>query len=133
MRAPWRTDSGRLSSVTRSKWNVNALWNTKKRRYFLDPAIFCQKGKIDVEADGDTYHTDPRDTSRDNARCNDLSSHDWRILRFNGHQIRQDVDDSCIDRVMYNINDLGGLSTDGLVSRVFNPDVPGKPQQMALF
>jgi len=104
----------------------------EKRHYALDFAIFCDKGKIDVEADGDTWHANPRRIPLDNKRDNDLTRKGWDILRFNGHQIRESLFDYCIPITVETIKRLGGLRTAGLVPKMLNVHAPG-PQQLALF
>ena len=53
------------------------------RTYFLDFAIFCNQGKIDIETDGDTWHSDPERIPLDNQRDTDLVSKGWHVMRFN--------------------------------------------------
>jgi len=38
----------------------------KGRSYALDFAVYCAKGKIDIETDGDIWHTGPQHAPRDN-------------------------------------------------------------------
>lgn len=40
--------------------------------YFLDFAIFCNKGNIDIETDGDTWHAPREQIAVDNVRNNNL-------------------------------------------------------------
>ncbi len=104
----------------------------KKKRYFLDFAIFCQQGFIDVEADGDTWHARTDRISSDNERNNQLAKKGWRILRYNGKQIRA-TSDYCIKEVQETINDLGGLSDEGLVPRIFYQQGNQPVQQLSMF
>jgi hypothetical protein len=103
------------------------------QRYALDFAIFCEQGKMDVETDGDTWHADPARIPLDNQRDNDLTSLGWSILRFNGHQIREAIAEYCVPTILESINRLGGLTTEGLIPRTFDPDHRGGPQQLILF
>ena len=41
--------------------------------YALDFAFYCEKGKMDVETDGDSWHADPKRIPMDNRRDNDLA------------------------------------------------------------
>lgn len=106
---------------------------TRKRHYFLDFAIFCHAGKLDVETDGDTWHADPERIPLDNERNNDLTGLGWSILRFNGKQIREATVDYCIPEIMKSVNRLDGLMTNGLIPRPFDPERPEGPQQLTLF
>lgn len=103
------------------------------RRYALDFAIFCDQGRIDVETDGDTWHADAARIPLDNQRNNDLTGVGWSILRFNGQQIRERAAEYCVPAVMKSINRLGGLETEGIIPRTYDPDHPDAPRQLALF
>jgi very-short-patch-repair endonuclease len=101
--------------------------------YALDFAIFCDHGQIDVEADGDKWHLGPDRASADYERDNDLVRSGWRVIRFRGQQIREEAAEYCIPTVMETMNSLGGLSTEGLIPRKFDPDHPEAPRQLTLF
>lgn len=109
-------------------------WDVKTQEcwYQLDFAVFCQKGKIDIEADGDTWHSGPERIEKDNERNNMLGSQGWSVLRFNGKQIREQKAQYCLGQIEDTINSLGGLSAEGLVPRKFYPDAGGA-QQMGMF
>ncbi|MEM8600759.1 MAG: DUF559 domain-containing protein [Bacteroidota bacterium] len=78
--------------------------------YFLDFAIYCQGGKIDVEADGDSFHANPTKAAADNLRDNALVARGWRVLRFSTRQINSTARDYCLRTVGDTINQLGGLA-----------------------
>jgi very-short-patch-repair endonuclease len=105
----------------------------KDRQYALDFAIFCDRGNIDVETDGDTWHADPVRIPLDNRRDNDLTNLGWSILRFNGRQIREAATEYCVPTIMESINRLGGLESETIIPRVFDPEHPEGPRQLALF
>ena len=105
----------------------------EKRTYFLDFAIFCNHGKIDVETDGDTYHISREHGARDNHRNNDLASKDWTVLRFNTSQIHEHPVDYCVSKIMSTINHLGGLDKTTGVPLHYNPHNPLGPQQLSMF
>ncbi|MCG2767894.1 MAG: endonuclease domain-containing protein [Anaerolineae bacterium] len=105
----------------------------KNRQYALDFAVFCDKGKIDVETDGDTWHADPARIPLDNQRDNDLTGLGWSVLRFNGQQVRESGVEYCIPAIMKTSNRLGGIVTESIMPRTFDPDDPGGPRQLALF
>ena len=81
-----------------------------RTNYCLDFAIFCQEGKIDVECDGDTWHSSKERIPEDNARDNTLTSGGWSVLRFSTPAIYKNISD-CISKVKDTINKLGGLIT----------------------
>jgi very-short-patch-repair endonuclease len=101
--------------------------------YALDFAIFCDRGNIDVEANSVTWHAGEDRFSLDRERNNDLAGLGWLVVRFNGQQIREQIAEYCIPNVMTSINRLGGLKTEGLVPRKFNPDDPAGPRQLTVF
>jgi very-short-patch-repair endonuclease len=98
------------------QWLVTAV----KSDYVLDFAVFCCKRNLDIEADGDTYHVTREQAPKDNRRNNDLNLSSWDVLRFTGHQIREQMATYCLPTVRRAIRRLGGLSDEGLVSRVFH-------------
>lgn len=109
-------------------------WEIKIRKYFyqLDFAVFCKEGQIDIEADGDTWHAKRKRIDKDNSRNNSLASVGWQVLRYNGKQIHENQAKYCLGEIEKTINNLGGLSSDGLVPRKFYPEAGGT-QQLTLF
>ncbi|MDO9580880.1 MAG: DUF559 domain-containing protein, partial [Bacteroidales bacterium] len=64
-----------------------------RKFYCLDFGIFCKKGDIDVECNGEKYHILPGAFTRDRERNNELTSFGWSILRFTGKQINLTIND----------------------------------------
>lgn len=93
-------------------------------RYKLDFAIYCQNGKIDVETDGDTYHTTRRQVTQDNIRENALKTDGWCTLRFNTHQVEEELATYCLPTIEANIQRLGGVDADPL------PPMPTPPRSV---
>lgn len=58
------------------------------RNYCLDFALFCRNGKLDVETDGDTWHSTPKRIVKDNQRNNDVTMAGWYVFQFNTDQPR---------------------------------------------
>ncbi len=106
-----------LEILAERQWQLHA----ETRELFLDFAVFCNRGYLDIETDGDTWHLQKERVRRDNARNNALARMGWQVLRFNGQQIREEIAEYCIPEIQKTINTLGGLSEDGLVPRVFYP------------
>jgi len=48
------------AQLKRMQIPAECQWHVKpaQSHYFLDFAVFCQAGKIDIETDGDTYHAE---------------------------------------------------------------------------
>ena len=72
--------------------------DTDEYTFFLDFALLCKDGKIDIECDGDNFHLArlyqlKRDANRDNT----LQSLGWRVLRFSKNDLYQN---SCIKRTL---------------------------------
>jgi len=78
------------------------------RFYCLDFGIFCKKGNMDVECDGEKYHTLPEALTRDRERNNELTSFGWSVLRFTGKQINHTIND-CFTKIERTIGNLGGI------------------------
>lgn len=78
------------------------------RKYLLDFAIFCKKGKIDVECDGDAYHTGNEQVHYDKTRNNELESIQWKVLRYTTKHF-EEKDQKHIRKTMYKtIRDFEG-------------------------
>lgn len=75
--------------------------------YFLDLAIFCREGSLDVECDGAAYHSGRKKAAKDRKRDNNLTSGGWRILRFSGKEINEDTK-GCINVIAQTVRVLGG-------------------------
>lgn len=100
-------------------------------QYFLDFAVHCAAGKLDVETDGDTWHVGKEKAGIDNLRDNALKTEGWRVLRFNTRQVQEQMADYCIPTVVENINRLGGLDRGRSASqKIILNDKPG---QLELF
>jgi very-short-patch-repair endonuclease len=87
--------------------------------YYLDFALFCRDGKIDVETDGDTWHAERERIRSDNDRNNDLTVAQWHVLRFNGQEVRETAGAYCVSRVTDLIERLGGLQEETIVPPQF--------------
>lgn len=79
----------------------------KNQWYILDFCIFCNKGNIDIECDGERYHTLPDALTYDRLRNNNLTSYGWHVLRFFSREINRDLN-NCIGIIYKTINSLGG-------------------------
>lgn len=78
-------------------------------KYRLDFAIFCKKGRIDIECDNEKWHYKPRRIIKDKRRNLWLEKHGWRIIRFPGNQITTNPH-NCIRKIKQAIHSLGGLN-----------------------
>lgn len=86
----------------------------KNQVYCLDFCIFCKKANIDLECDGERYHTLPQALTRDRIRNNQLASFGWSVLRFSGREIHQNLID-CFKVIKRTISALQGLKPEGRV------------------
>jgi very-short-patch-repair endonuclease len=80
----------------------------KNITYFLDFAIFCKIRNINVECDGDKFHTGKKDIQSDKSRSNMLESYGWSVLRFTTHDIIWNLNET-LDIVNDTINNYGGI------------------------
>jgi very-short-patch-repair endonuclease len=78
--------------------------------YCLDFCIFCQRANIDLECDGEKFHTLPDALARDRLRNNRLTSFGWHVLRFSGKEIHQNLK-TCLTTVNRTIHTLDGLKS----------------------
>jgi very-short-patch-repair endonuclease len=76
--------------------------------YMLDMAVFCRDGNLDIECDGEAYHSGRDRADADRERDNALTTAGWRILRFSGRRILSESD-KCADRVSRMVRRLGGV------------------------
>jgi len=81
---------------------------TINQSYCLDFGIFCKNGNIDMECDGEKYHTLPKAVANDRERNNELTSRGWQVLRFSGKEINQSMAD-CFVKINRTIKNLGGI------------------------
>ena len=100
------------------QWRIRAerqvFVRANQRRYCLDFALFCRRGSVDVECDGDRWHSQPETVVSDNQRNNDLASAGWSVLRFSTRDIT-DEPENCLDLVRRTIKQLGGIRRDDIV------------------
>jgi very-short-patch-repair endonuclease len=78
------------------------------RKYFLDFAVFCKIRNIDLECDGDEYHTSKTHVQYDKNRNNLLESEGWSVLRFTWDDLNHHLDES-INIICKTIKKYGGL------------------------
>jgi very-short-patch-repair endonuclease len=104
----------------------------KGRNYALDFAVYCASGKLDIETDGDTWHSDPKRIPQDNLRDNDLATNGWKVLRFNTSQIDEQMAEYCLPTIVENIKKLRGVDEGRLIARDINLE-PDHMSQLSLF
>ena len=109
------------------------LVQVKERTYVLDFAIYCAAGRLDVETDGDAWHANPQRAAHDMLRDNDLETAGWRVFRFNGRQVREEMSDYCLPTIAENVNRLGGLDEGAFVPRRVHLHRSGVARQLELF
>jgi len=80
----------------------------KKKRFFLDFAIFCQKGKIAIECDNKKVHSLPSQKKKDKIKDAFLRSYGWTVIRLPEDDIVSGLP-GCIKRVKKAVQKLGGL------------------------
>lgn len=104
---------------------------TESRFFYLDFALFCKVRNIDVECDGDAFHTKVDDVKRDKKRNNTLESLGWAVLRFTTDDIRHNLKES-INQTKRTVNRYGGLQ-DRTNPAVFRRFPGGGERQPGLF
>jgi very-short-patch-repair endonuclease len=76
--------------------------------YCLDFAVFCPERNIDVECDGDKWHSNPQRALEDNARNAFLEQRGWHVLRFNSAQLNEELP-HCVQNVKNAVQRSGGV------------------------
>jgi very-short-patch-repair endonuclease len=103
------------------RWNIQAERQefvlSGKQQYALDFAIYCIRGCLDIEADGDTWHANPGKAAQDNRRDNALKILGWQVLRFTTGQILNELAEYCVPTVVATIKILGGGDEGGVTPR----------------
>lgn len=104
--------------------------SVRDHSYFNDFSLYCARGNVDVETDGDHWHATLERAGSDNLRNNDLQTAGWSVLRFTGKQIREELQEYCMPTVCQEVERLGGLETGGMLTHTSNV---GVARQASLF
>lgn len=80
----------------------------RDRIYCLDFAIFCAQGNLNIECNGEEWHSDPQARARDEQRDKDLARWGWSVLRLRACQIRRQARQS-LQLIQETIVNLGEL------------------------
>jgi very-short-patch-repair endonuclease len=107
--------------------------NIQEQLYALDFAIYCKEGNLNVETDGDTWHTKPERIPLDNRRDNDLETAGWKLLRFNTKHIHEQMAEYCVPTIQENIKRLGGLTDQAAITPTVDSGTPLDWHQLMLF
>lgn len=81
-----------------------------KKRYCLDFAIFCKKGRIAIECDNKKAHSSPKQRQKDKIKDIFLKQHGWRVIRLSENEIVSDLK-SCILRIKKEARKLSGFNS----------------------
>lgn len=97
--------------LKRRRWPAErqVLLRTNDKNWLCDFVLYCAKGTVDVECDGDTYHMQPETVIYDKMRNNEIAAvADWDVLRFTTRHIEQNLDWT-MRTIGRKISLLGGL------------------------
>ena len=90
--------------------------------YDLDFFVECDDGaKINIECNGDTYHSTKAARDRDRRRNTYLTTRGWLVQRFGTDEIRNDIR-GCIDQIRRLINQHGGPVDRSLAYDLYRTD-----------
>lgn len=79
----------------------------RQKFYYLDFAVWCKNGAIDIECDGDAFHMDKDRVHYDKTRNNELESYGWSVLRFTSKHFSEDT--AHIEKTIYQtVKEFGG-------------------------
>jgi very-short-patch-repair endonuclease len=108
------------------------FYKTKENTYYiLDFAIYCKTRNIDVECDGDKYHTGKMEVQYDKNRNNFMESQGWSVLRFTTESLNRDMDKT-VNLVCETVNKYGGVQDEDVDDR-FHYIRPDNDPQFYLF
>jgi very-short-patch-repair endonuclease len=79
-----------------------------KKRYRMDFAIFCKNGPLNIECDGNKWHSIKAQRIKDKKRDTMLKKCGWTILRLKEKEIVEDMN-SCIKKIKKAIQGLNGM------------------------
>lgn len=104
-----------LEEILWRRFKLNKLYaerqfleTVKNKNFILDFAVFCKERKIDIETDGDRYHTKKEEVHKDKQRDNMLESQGWSVLRYTTDDLINHPDES-LAQVKETINRYGGV------------------------
>ena len=94
------------------KFKINAsrehiFYMHDSKRYRLDFVVFCKKGPLNIECDGEKWHSIRSQKLRDIARDRTLKKAGWTVLRLKEKDIVNDIE-KCMKKVREFIKKLGG-------------------------
>ncbi len=104
----WYGEVHRITVARRRELFPGLQGDPKAEREYLDFALFCRERNIDVECDGDEFHSKIEDVKRDKKRNNLLESLGWAVLRFTTDDIRHNLRE-VITQTKATVNRYGGL------------------------
>lgn len=97
------------------------------KHFVLDFAIFCKNKNINIECDGDEFHTKIKNVYRDKQRNNILESKGWSVLRFSTNDIIFDLTNS-YKIITSTINNYGGIQDNHNLDNYLYLRSPDNPQ-----
>lgn len=81
-------------ALKREGYKVKAEYETCG--YQIDLVI--KKYRLAIECDGERYHSSPEQKRRDRKKTAVLSKHGWKVMRFKGKEINNQLQ-KCIDQI----------------------------------
>jgi len=78
-----------------------------RKKYRLDFVIFCKSGPLNIECDGEKWHSRSAQRKKDRLRDIALKKEGWSILRLKESEITGNLK-GCITRIEEKIESLGG-------------------------
>ena len=88
----------------------HVILHQRRVKYRLDFALFCKRGKLDIECDSRRFHANPVQHAKDASRDKWLKRHGWTTLRFGEHEVYNDVE-VCLGEINTAITFYGGLKS----------------------
>ena len=114
----------RIKILAKRQWNLKI----QDHKYYLDFAVFCQKGKLAIETDGYKTHYDSSiQIDYDTWRQNEIEIDDWRFLHYTSKQINENKE-PYLSQILDMVEQLGGVE----LPKDFNRKIGEEPAEYSV-
>lgn len=97
----------KASIKTTAQYYISVDKKSTRKRFCLDFAIFCKKGKIAIECDNQKAHSSPAQKKKDRVKDNFLRRCGWTVIRLKESVVLSNLN-GCFLRIQKTIQKLGG-------------------------
>lgn len=102
-----------LGVLAERQWKISI----QEQSYYLDFAVFCNKGKLAIETDGYKFHHESKEQiDYDTWRQNEIELDDWNFLHYTSKQVKDNWI-PYLSQIERKIGQLGGVESPELFER----------------